>query len=76
MEMGPASTDLPLGSILSQGSSVPQPWDDTGHLQSVLEKQEASIMQGVEEKVRKTLRVADVLRPGEQNMEVLARAVL
>ena len=36
-------------------------------IQSVMEKQAASIMQGVEEQVRKTLSAAGVLRPGGDN---------
>ena len=66
MEVGPASTDTLLHSTLSRGSSVPQTWDGpmVQAIQSVVEKQAASIMQGVEEHVRKTLRAAGVLRPG------------
>ena len=69
MEVGPASTDALFDSTLSQGSSVPQPWDGpmVQAIQSVMEKQAASIMQGVEEQVRKTLRAAGVLRPGGGN---------
>ena len=66
MEVAPASTDALLDSTLGEGSSVPQSWDGpmVQANQSVMEKQAASIVQGVEEQVRKTLRAAGVLRPG------------
>lgn len=66
MEVGPASTDTPLDCTLRQGHSVPQPWDGPmiQAIQSVMEKQAASIMHGVEEQIRKTLWAVSVLRPG------------
>ena len=51
MEVGPASSDALLDSTLGQGSSVSQPWDGpmVQAIQSVMENQAASIMQGVED---------------------------